>query len=109
MITPTAYQYDPSHRKAQVEMNRQSNFKMSFDPEDQFGTAQAGNSPNYMRAQDAHANRVNKLGSSNIHQVQIGHTNQKGDYKSLTALQQAGHADGPISRNQRSNYTEVRA
>ena len=64
-----------------------------------------------MRAQDAHADRVNKKGSSNMHQVQIGHTNQKGDYKSLTALQQAGHAEvGGLknSRNQRANYTEVR-
>ena len=67
-------------------MNRQSNFKMSFEPETQFESAQGGNSPYNMRAEDAHADRVNKKGSSNMHQVQIGHTKQKGDYKSLTAL-----------------------
>ena len=91
-------------------MNRQSNFKMSFDAENQFETAQAG-TPYNMRAQDAHADRVNKKGSSNMHQVQITHTNQKNDYKSLTALQQAGHTEvGGMknSRNQRANYTEVR-
>ena len=84
---------------------------MSFEPETQFETAQGGNSPYNMRAQDAHADRVNKKGSSNMHQVQIGHTKQKGDYKSLTALQQAGHADirdPHNSRNQKAAYTEVR-
>lgn len=32
-------------------------------------------------------NTVSKKGSSNHHQVQIGHTRQKPDYQSLTALQ----------------------
>ena len=46
-----------------------------------------------------------------MHQVQIGDQRFKGDYKSLTAMQQNGHknnASDPSGAKTNSNYADVR-
>ena len=79
---------------------------MSFEKSNYFETDN-GTSPLKVAAQQ---NNIAKKGSSNVHQVQIGNSRTKNDYKSLTALQHSGHAsDQGASRNsQANNYTQVR-
>ena len=83
---------------------------MSFEQGNQFATAKGQNEPYKLPAQQANQDRVAKQGASNVHQVQIGNTRQKHDYKSLTALQQSGHKpDNTGSRNAGPTYTEVKS
>ena len=85
---------------------------MSYDKANIVETAKGSSSatPFKLPAENAHKDRVAAKGSSNLHQVQIGNARHKNDYKSLTALQQDGHAaDKNSSRNgMQSNYSEVR-
>lgn len=103
---PSKYVFDMAQQQEAVQSNRKHNFKMSFEKSNYFETDN-GTSPLKVAAQQ---NNIAKKGSSNVHQVQIGNSRTKNDYKSLTALQQSGHAsDQGASRNsQANNYTQVR-
>lgn len=103
----TVNKEDIEHHKAQ---QRKHNFKMSFEQGSQFETDRNKDRPYRLPASGSNQDRSSvKKGSSNVHQVQIGHLNTQNDYKSLTALQQNGYKD-PLknSRNGMASYTEAR-